>query len=295
MFRVVMALLIFLLLSTAIFCSSDEDTSPVFRTSGLHELLKRADGVINKDGRFDYAAAELIIRVSLVAGIMRGVIKICSETISSGFNAMLRGAPYLWHILTKLFFTSVDKLCNCVDPYDVEKIELYKSMFENIMEALCQEDFFRKDIATELVIEESQESTAPNQNWKFYSSFVDRVFSCIILELQAGQLYYKLAQERSKQKNVFDKIVGGMMVRDKSAIVFVSTVLIQNIEHINNLCKEVRCYEDIEQEHLKKIFNNTRHLFQKLCGLLRSPGFAIENQEHGGVDVGFDNFGAVDW
>ncbi len=186
--------------------------------------------------------------------------------IADGFITKI---PYALHSSKKAFVGLVDTMCGCNDPLQIQQLLVYEHMLEQITNGLCEQVPSNAIMMRNLRVAEEMSDNAAQYNWNYYISMLEQTAQFIIMRLQQAQLYYQIDTHASALAGFKNWYIQSYSSHNQT-IVFLISIIIQNIEHTVHVCKQAVTSEELDAPHIKKVSRTTLLAFKKLRALLTS-------------------------
>jgi hypothetical protein len=209
------------------------------------------------------------MRVSLPLGISAGFLGCVERITGEAFGRIAKKVPdgFSWvgQMTSRLF----NRLRGQKDPLSVSELQIWKQTFESMMANVCEQtatgNLMLKNVR---VADDAQtkEVAVATEQWAFLVTFVDQVCTHIKHYLVLHGARYKTSKQ--PKSRLWAACTESVSTENRESILFVITILIQNLDHTVSLCKKAETLDDLDVVHMKKIARTTVLLFQKLQVLL---------------------------
>ncbi len=211
------------------------------------------------------------MRISLPLGVSAGFLGCVERITGEAFGRIAKKVPdgFSWFgtVASRLF----NRMRGWPDPLNVSELQIWKQTFESMIACICEQTATGNLMLKNLRIADdaqSKEATGVTEQWFFLVTFVDQVCAHIKQHLTLHSVCYKISKQKQAKNRFWTAFSESLSIENKESILFVITMLMQNLDHIVSLCKKAETLDDLDVVHVKKISRTTVLLFQKLQVLL---------------------------
>jgi len=156
-----------------------------------------------------------------------------------------------------------DWVCGCTDPLNLQQLLVHEHMFEQITNGLCEQSSSNALMLRNLRVNEQLEDDAASHNWSYHVLMLEQTASFIITQLADANKYYQIDPQHTSTAEFKNWYVQSHSSHNQT-IVFLLSMIIKNIQHIVQVCKQATGNDDVDTAHIKKISRTTLLAFKKL-------------------------------
>lgn len=218
--------------------SSDSHTHSMW--GGFSEQMKATLPLVLATSTSNVVVQAVLPPITL---LINGLVATCSFVVSVGQKGF-------------------NKLCKRPNPLRASEIEIWEQVVENITGTLCEQSISGTIMLKNIpCVDDDDESGGVRGHWHYYVRFVSQVFGHIADYLESKIPYY---QYNKKQRSVLVSVANSLSIEDRQGIVFMLTMIINNMRHLIDVCTAVDVPHDLDIEHVKKVSRNTLLILKKL-------------------------------
>lgn len=237
-------------------------------------LIEQANGVTN-------TSFSSFMKNALMMGLALGTVECMKRVIGDSLSRVVNKIPQVLSFMSRLASKGYNSLCNRPDPIQAEELMVWRTTFEGMINALCEQNVSGSLMLKNIRVGDDKAPVA-DENWLYVVEMVNAVCAHSAAYLQDRMPYYTGAQD---QRAMLVGIANSVSMESRASIAFLSKIIINNLHNIAGACQKAETADDLDVAHIKKLGRITLLLFDKLNLMIAGaqPGQGMQPM-HGMVE-----------
>lgn len=234
----------------------------------------------------------LLLRLSVEQGFFGGIQWGIANCISPMIKGCFSGIPTIFSAFERFLSKKFNALCRRPDPLHADEIGMWQEMVEQIVNSISDHVETGTIMLRNMRVNDNEPHAVEDTNWLFFVSYIEETFLYISDCLRDHLPHY---QENKEQCRWLVRVANSCRECNSRAITFVITMIVTNLHHLIDVCKNAEAVDDIDISHIRRVSRNLLLLFKKLRILVGDEKKRESCDTLSGIDSSSMAHGIIDY